>query len=423
MQAVIMAGGKGTRLAEVTKDIPKPMVPIAGKALLEYQIETLRECGVKRIILIVGYLGDVIRNHFGNGNGFGVDISYYTEETPLGTAGALSKIKEKLDQSFFLVFGDLFININYNRLFQFHQAKHAEITLFAHPNSHPYDSDIIITDEQDRVIGWSYKKEIRYTDYRNLVNAGIYVMNKTVADRIETIQSAKGEDKVDLEKEVIIPAISTVPFYAYHSTEYVKDIGTPDRMQKVTADFLHGICEKRNLKHKQKCIFLNRDGTIIKRVESLKTVEQVELEPDAADAIRQINESEYLAVVIVDQSAFAEGECIQDGINLIHNRMYTLLGREGAYVDALFYCPLHPDQNADIWKKAEDELSADLSLSWFIGDNETDMQTGLSTGLHTVLLRSDTPQKDKYNAISESVIADNLPDAVKKIFSGIITSK
>lgn len=432
MQAVIMAGGKGTRLASVTKDIPKPMVPIAGKALLEYQIENLKENGVDHIILIIGHLGNVIREHFGNGDGFGVNISYYEEQKPLGTAGALTRIKDRLDQTFFLVFGDLFININYDRFLKFHQSKHSEITLFAHPNSHPYDSDIIITGEDDRVTGWSYKKDIRTSDYKNLVNAGLYVVNKSAIDRIESVQTEKKDDKVDLEKEVIIPSIASASYYAYHSTEYVKDIGTPDRLNKVTADFLHGVCEQRNLKHKQKCIFLDRDGTINKHVGFLRTVELVELEPTAAEAIRLTNESEYLAVVITNQPVIARGECSFEEMERIHNRIHTLLGREGAYLDGIYYCPHHPDKgfegevpelkiNCDcrkpktgMLKQAEKDLNADLAHSWFIGDTTMDVQTGCNAGTHTIMLRSGDPKKEKYDVYPDSM-ADNLLDAIKKI--------
>lgn len=434
MQAVIMAGGKGTRLAAITKDIPKPMVPIKAKPLLEYQIENLKENGVDQIILIVGHLGDVIREHFGNGDRFGVRISYYMEESPLGTAGALAKIMDRLDTTFFLVFGDLFININYDRFLKFHQSKHAEITLFAHPNSHPYDSDIIITDEQDRVTGWSYKKDVRTSDYRNLVNAGLYVLNKTVVDTIEAVQQEKGEDKVDLEKEVIIPAISSVPIYAYHSTEYVKDIGTPDRLKKVTADFLNGVCEQRNLKHKQKCIFLDRDGTVNRYVGFLRTAEAVELEPTAAEAIRLINESEYLAVVITNQPVIARGECTPEELDGIHNRIYTLLGKDGAYLDGLYYCPHHPDKGFEgevpelkiecdcrkpktgMLKRAEKDFNADLANSWFVGDTTMDVQTGKNAGMHTIMLRSGDPKKERYDATPD-ILADDLLDAVKRILS------
>lgn len=434
MQAVIMAGGKGTRLASVTKNIPKPMVSINGKPLLEYQIENLKENGVQDIILIIGHLGDVIRNHFGDGSEYGIHIRYYVEETPFGTAGALAKIKEQLEKTFFLVFGDLFININYDRFLKFHQKKGALVTLFAHPNSHPYDSDIIIADENQRVTGWSYKKEVRTTDYNNLVNAGLYVMEKTAVNEIAKVQAAKDEEKVDLEKEIIIPLISKYPIFAYHSTEYVKDIGTPDRLIKVTADFQNGVCEKRNLKHKQKCIFLDRDGTINKYVGFLRKAKQVELEPDAAEAIRLINESEYLAIVITNQPVIARGETSFEELERIHNRLYTLLGKEGAYLDGLYYCPHHPDKGYEgevpelkfdcdcrkpkvgMLKRAAQDFNSDFANSWFVGDTTMDVQTGLNAGTHTIMIQSGDPHKEKYDVKPEFVAA-NLLDAVKQILS------
>lgn len=435
MQAIIMAGGKGTRLASVTKNIPKPMAPIQGKPLLEYQIENLKANGVDRIILIVGHLGDVIRNYFRNGEKHGVDISYYVEDSPLGTAGALAKIRDRLDETFFLVFGDLFLNINYYKFLQFHLEHHALVTLFAHPNSHPYDSDIVITDNESRVIGWSGKKDNRTTDYKNLVNAGLYVMQKDVADIIRAIQEQKGEDKVDLEKDLILPRIPVSMIYAYHSTEYVKDIGTPDRLNKVTADFLHGVCEQRNLKHKQKCIFLDRDGTINKYVGFLKSLDQVELEPTAAEAIRLINESEYLAIVITNQPVIARGECSVEELDRIHNRIYTLLGREGAYLDGLYFCPHHPNKGFEgevpelkidcncrkpktgMLQKAKLDYNMDLENSWLIGDTTMDVQTGINAGMHTIMLRSGDPKKERFD-VSPDLIANDLLDAVKRILSG-----
>lgn len=434
MQAVIMAGGKGTRLASVAKNVPKPMVPIKGKPLLEYQIENLKENGVQDIILIIGHLGNVIKDYFGDGSKFGINISYYVEETPLGTAGALAKITEHLEDTFFLVFGDLFININYDRFLKFHQEKKALITLFAHPNSHPYDSDIIIADDNQRVTGWSYKKEVRTTDYRNLVNAGLYVIEKAAVNEIAKVQAAKYVDKVDLEKEIIIPLISKYPIFAYHSTEYVKDIGTPDRLTKVTADFQNGVCEKRNLKHKQKCIFLDRDGTINKYVGFLRKVDQVELEPNAAEAIRLINESEYLAIVITNQPVIARGETTYDELETIHNRIFTLLGKEGAYLDGLYYCPHHPDKGFDgevpelkfdcdcrkpkigMLKRAEQDFNADLANSWFVGDTTMDVQTGINAGTHTIMLLSGDPHKEKYD-VKPDFLETNLYTAVKRILA------
>ena len=256
----------------------------------------------------------------------------------------------------------------------------------------------------------------------------------TFVDEIEKIQRFKGEDKVDLEKELIIPLIAISPIYAYHSTEYVKDIGTPDRLQKVTADYVNGVCEQRNLKHLQKCIFLDRDGTINKYVGFLRTADQVELEPRAAEAIRLINESEYLAVVITNQPVIARGECSFEELERIHNRLYTLLGQQGAYLDGLYFCPHHPDKGFEgevpelkfdcdcrkpkigMLKKAEADFNADLSNSWFIGDTTMDVQTGKNACMHTIMLQSGDPKKDKFN-VTPDVMAFDLLDAVKRILA------
>lgn len=427
MQAVIMAGGKGTRLASVTKDIPKPMVPIDGKPLLEYQIENLKNCGIRDIILVIGYLGDVIKEYFGNGKHFGVHISYFMEETPLGTAGALRELYDQLENRFFLVFGDLFLNIDFQRFETYHQSKQALVTLFAHPNSHPYDSDIVVTDENGCVTEWSYKNSERTEDYENLVNAGLYVVEREFVERLPLHQ------KTDLEKDVIVKKLDTKKIFAYRSTEYVKDIGTPERLNKVTADYRNGVCEHRNLRNKQKVIFLDRDGTINHYVGFLRTVDQVMLEPNAAEAIRRINESEYLAIVVTNQPVVARGECTFEELGRINKRLYTLLGKEGAYLDGLYFCPHHPDSGFSgevrelkidcncrkpkigMLQQAEIDFNADLSQSWIIGDTGVDVQTGINGGMRTILLSGGDPNKtQKYDA-KENYTASNLLEAVEYI--------
>lgn len=433
MQAVIMAGGKGTRLASVTKNVPKPMVEIDGKPLLEHQIENLKKSGVDNIILVIGYLGEVIQNYFGDGRKLGVRISYYVEETPLGTAGAIAELKNRIEENFILLFGDLYINVDFARFLKFHEEHDALITLFIHPNSHPYDSDIVVADKNDRVKGWSYKNTERTEDYPNLTNAGLYVMNRRVTDTVKTAQERKGVQKVDLEKDIITHLIAEGKIFAYCSTEYVKDIGTPVRLQRAEADILKEIPERRNLRNKQKAIFLDRDGTINKYVGFLRDVSQMEIEPQAAEAIRRINESEYLAIVITNQPVIARGEVTLDGLEKIHNRMYTLLGAAGAYVDGLYYCPHHPDKGFEgevselkidcgcrkpkigLISKAVSDFNIDLANSWFVGDTNIDVQTGINAGTHTVLLMSgDTDKKNKY-AVRPDLTAENLLDAIKQI--------
>lgn len=427
MQAVIMAGGKGTRLSSVITDIPKPMVPINGKPLLEYQVENLKEAGVTDIIIVVGYLGHVIQNYFKDGKKYGLKITYFIEEMPLGTAGALKYLKKQLKDNFLLVFGDLFININFERFYKYHIEKKGLATLYAHPNSHPHDSDILIVNNEKRVLEWSYKNSIREKEYKNLVNAGVYVLNKDLLQYIPDIQ------KVDLEKHILGPNLEKIPVYAYSCTEYVKDIGTPERLYKVEKDLSNGVCKQRNLKNKQKCIFLDRDGTINCHVGFLRQPEQLNLEINVAKAIQKINESEYLAVVVSNQPVIARGECSFETMEKIHNRLETLLGKEGAYLDDIYYCPHHTDKGFEgeipelkydcncrkpkigMLEKAAGEHNIDLSQSWIIGDTTVDIMTGKNAKMRTALILTGEAGKDKKFDVTPDIVGNDLLNCLQQI--------
>ena len=430
MRAVIMAGGKGTRLSSVLKDIPKPMVDFAGKPLLERQIDNLKENGITDIILVIGHLGEVIQSYFGDGKKFGVNIEYFIETEPLGTAGALYYLRERLTDDFILVFGDLYININFGRFYDYHKSKNARITLYAHPNSHPYDSDIIIADDDGKVTEWSFKNSERTDYYKNLVNAGVYVISPSALAKIPENR------KTDMEKDLIVPSVPEGGIYAYRCTEYVKDIGTPERLEKAAADFENGIAEQRNLKHKQKCVFLDRDGTVNKHVGFLNNAEQMELESSAAEAIRLLNASEYLVIIVSNQPVIARGECTFEELERIHNRMYTLLGHEGAYVDDLYFCPHHPDKgfegevaelkircdcrkpNTGMIERAVSEHNIDLANSWMIGDTTLDIQTGKNAGIKTALVLTGEAGRDGKYDVKPDTVRDDLSDCVKFILNG-----
>ena len=281
MEAVIMAGGKGTRLQSVAKDIPKPMIKILGKPLLEYQIDSLRESGIDNIILIIGYLGNIIQEYFADGTKFGVNIQYIIEEKPLGTAGALYYLKEKIQGDFVFVFGDLLLDIDWNRFVGFHKKNNGLITLYGHPNSHPYDSDVIVSDENNRVIKIEPKNIKRDFYYHNFVNAGIYCMSSIILDAV------KNPEKTDLEKKIITEEINKGRVYAYRSTEYIKDIGTPKRLNSAYQDIKNGLLKNKNLKNKQKAIFLDRDGTINVLNGFLSNIDDFEFLPGIAEAIKK----------------------------------------------------------------------------------------------------------------------------------------
>lgn len=400
MKAVIMAGGKGTRLQSVAKDIPKPMFPIGDKPILEYQIESLKRSGITEIIIIVGYLGDVIKDFFSDGSSFGVNIEYITEDIPLGTAGALYFLRGKISEDFFLIFGDLILDVDWKRFMDFHVASGGDITLFAHPNSHPYDSDVIVADDCDRVLRIEPKNIERDFFYRNCVNAGVYCLSNRILNKIEAPK------KIDLEKEIIRTAIEEGSVYAYRSSEYVKDMGTPDRLEAVTHDVESGLLNKRSLKNKQRAIFLDRDGTINVYRGLINKAEDFELLPNVSEAVRLINESGYLAIVVTNQPVIARGECTFEELSKMHMKLETLLGKDGAYIDDLYFCPHHPDSGykgeipelkikCDCRKpktgmllKAAEKFNINLKLSWMIGDTSRDVMTGVNAGMKTVLVNT-----------------------------------
>jgi len=426
MKTVIMAGGRGTRISSVASDIPKPMIKIGGMPVLEREIECLKGQGLTDIIITVSHLGQIICDYFGDGSKlspvtgkpFGVNIEYYFEKEPLGNAGALYKIKDKLSDDFLLLNADAIFDIDFQRFISYHKLKGGLVTLFTHPNSHPYDSGLIISDENGSVLKWLAKEDVRPEYYKNRVNAGLHVVSKKILDTpIDT-------PKIDLDRQLLKPLAGTGRMFVYDSPEYVKDMGTPDRYESVCRDFACGAVKAKNLINKQRAIFLDRDGTINKYVGFLKSTEEFELISGVSEAVKKINSSGYLAIVITNQPVIARGEVTFVELNEIHNKMETLLGRDGAYLDAIYFCPHHPHKgyegeipelkfDCDCRKpkpgmilNAAKDFNIDLSKSWMVGDGENDILCGKNAGCKTAFI-GQNPSAD--------VCGENLADCVDKI--------
>lgn len=397
MQVVILAGGLGTRISSVSSNIPKSMIDICGKPVLETQIECLRGQGLTDITLLIGHLGYVIRDYFGDGTRFGVSITYIEEKTPLGTAGALYYLRRSLAEPFLLLNGDLVFDVDFSRMLCRHRVTGALATILTHPNDHPFDSVLILTDAEGRITRWLHKEDPR-SDYRNRVNAGIHIIEPGVLNAI------KEPVKTDLDRDVLKPLVEKGGLFAYDSPEYVKDMGTPERYRLVCEDFAKGIVQAKNLSKPQRAIFIDRDGTINKHKGFITEPDQIELIPGAADAIRLINRSGSLAIIITNQPVIARGECTLAELEAIHCRLERLLGEQGAYVDDIFFCPHHPDRgfpgerpefkiDCDCRKpkpgllfQARDKYNINLAECWMVGDSQRDIEAGQTAGCRTVLV-------------------------------------
>lgn len=427
MKTVIMAGGRGTRISSVASDIPKPMIEIEGKPVLEHEIECLKGQGFCDIIITVSHLGNIIMDYFGDGSRFGVNIEYYFEKEPLGNAGALFKIRDRLTSDFLLLNADAVFDVDFRRFVEFHKSHGGLVTLFTHPNSHPYDSGLIIADDNGAVNKWLAKEDDRPTYYKNRVNAGLHVMSPKVLDMsgidakaVGTVGGDGKPFKVDLDRQLLKPLAGTGKMFCYDSPEYVKDMGTPERYYSVCADYKAGRVTGKNLKNKQRAVFLDRDGTINKYVGFLRNIDDFELIDGICEAIKKINESGYLAVVVTNQPVIARGEVTFRELGVIHNKMETLLGEKGAYLDAIYFCPHHPDKgfagerielkiDCDCRKpkpgmliKAAKDFNIDLSRSWMVGDGKNDIGAGKNAGCMTALIG------DTHEDLGQDVAASSL---------------
>lgn len=430
MKAVIQAGGKGTRISEITGDvIPKPMLEISGYPILYHQMMNLKKNGITDITVIIGHLGNVIKDYFGDGKQFGLNISYVEEDPqkPLGTAGSLYFLKDKLKENFVFLLADVFIDIDFEKMEQYHIANNADVTLLTHPNGHPFDSDLVV-EEGGVVKAFDYKSNHRTTyNYKNLVNAGVMIFSPSVFKYLTELR------KYNYEKDIIVPLINEGKVVSYKSSEYAKDMGTPERYRRVQEDYNSGICDAKNLANKQKAIFLDRDGTINEYVGFLRKEEDFRLIPGVSEAIKKINNSGYLAIVVTNQPVIARGEVTEEELEEIHKKMETLLGLDGAYIDDIYYCPHHPDKGFEgeipelkiecdcrkpktgMLEKAAREHNIDLSSSIMIGDSTLDIKMAENAGMQSVLLKTGQKGEDGKYEVSPTLIAEDLNDAINKI--------
>lgn len=436
-----MAGGRGTRISELFPGIPKPLIPIRDsdgveRPVLEWEIRSLVSQGFTDIIITVSHMADKIMSYFGTGKQQECKISYFVEDTPLGNAGALYKIRKEFQEPFLLLNADAMFDVDFSRMVEFHKQHGGLVTLFTHPNSHPYDSGIVIVDEKKSVTSWLTKEDPRPEFYKNRVNAGLHIIDPLILDQSGIDVNIVGQEdeqtgktfKVDLDRQLLKPLCGSGKMFAYDSPEYVKDMGTPERLYSVSADFKNGIVGAKNLRKPQKAIFLDRDGTINKYVGFLRNIDDFELLPGTIEAIKRINNSGWLAIVVTNQPVIARGEITVELLHLIHQKMETELGKAGAYIDSLYYCPHHPDKGFDgeieelkihcdcrkpkpgMLISAAKDYNIDLKTSWIIGDGKNDIAAGKNAGCHTALVGND-------KTIGADITVNSLLMAVEEILN------
>jgi histidinol-phosphate phosphatase family protein len=428
----ILAGGQGTRLRDRTGSLPKPMVPLLGRPLLDYQLDLCRLHGCSRVLLLVHHAHEAIREHVGDGSRHGIRVEYAIETTPRGTAGALRDGLSRLAETFLVLYGDTYLDIDLRRMREAHTQHGADATLFLHPNDHPQDSDLVEVDAKRWITALHPYPHSEHAEYDNLVNAALYVMRR---EGLESLIPREG--RADLAKDVFPQMLRAGRrLFGYISPEYIKDIGTPQRLDRVAADIQAGLPERLSTRALRSAVFLDRDGTLNEETDYVRTPDQLVLLPGAADAVRRLNHAGRLAVIITNQSVVARGDVTFAGLKTIHARLTHLLGARHAYVDGVYVCPHHPDRGfpgevpelkmvcscrkpaTGLVDEACRDLQIDRRTSWFVGDTTSDMETGRRAGTRTILVRSGHAGQDGRFPFQPDYVVPDIAAAVSWILDG-----
>jgi histidinol-phosphate phosphatase family protein len=429
-QLVILAGGKGTRLAERLHGLPKPLVDVAGVPLLERQILHAKGCGFDSVVLLVNHRAEIIEDFCRARADFGLNVCLIDDGEPKGTAGAVLAALPVLQDDFLVMYGDTLLNIDLGRFQAFHQARpDAAACLLVHPNDHPQDSDLVEVDASGVITGIHPYPHPAGADLANLVNAALYWVRKDAL-----LPWVEAHTPLDFAKDLFPLMIEAgQKLYGYATPEYIKDIGTPKRLDRAVADLASGRMSRSNLRSPQAAVFLDRDGVINKECGFLRSKEQFELLPGAAESIRRFNQAGLLVVVVTNQPVIARGECSEAELTDIHRRMETLLGAKGAYVDRIYFCPHHPDAGfagerpelkgpcacrkpeIGMLLAGQKELNIDFAQSWMVGDRTGDILAAKRAGVRSILVETGAAGLDGKHEVSPDYRAKDIGQACEII--------
>ena len=426
-QVVILAGGLGTRLAARTNGAPKPMATLVNSSIIQHQIRHCISLGFTSFAILSSYKSELLRYHIESMALHNVTIEFFVEDIAEGTAGALLRFAPLLQETILVLYGDTYLTVDLREFLNSHLrisgSEDFLATLLVHPNSHPHDSDLIVLDEDDWI-----KEIIPYPHpegkiYRNLVNAALYAINTRALEKQNLKHLQK--EKTDIAKDLFPNAIKNgYLLKAIHNRWFIKDCGTPERLDSV-ADLLSNSRAELTNMNARGVVFIDRDGCLNEEIGHITKPEQLKLLPEVAVGVQILNKHNIPVICVTNQPVIARGDATEDDLNQIHAKLEYELAKEGAFLNDILYCPHHPDSgfvgeigelkidcscrkpNVGMAFEASKKFKIDFSKSWMIGDTTSDIQFGKNLGMNTVLLRTGHCGRDRReNAIPDFIFDD-----------------
>jgi histidinol-phosphate phosphatase family protein len=395
-QAVILAGGRGTRLRPITDTRPKPMVEFHGKPFLEYIVEMLREQGFERILMLLGYLPEVIQDHFEDGARWGVEIGYSVTGADDLTAHRMKVAAGRLDPCFLLLYCDNYWPMRYDDMWETFAAADvpAMVTIYSNPDQYSRDSVRVGEDGYVEVFDRS-----RRTPGLRGVEISYALLRRSVLELLPT------EDAL-FEEAVYPPLVELGQLLAYVTDHRYYSVGSVERLPR-TERFLA----------RRPTVILDRDGVLNKRppqAQYVRSPEEFEWLPGAKEALRLLKEAGYQVVVVSNQAGIGRGAMTEADLARIHDRMKLEAAADGGRIDAVYYCPHDWDEGCECRKpkpgmlfSAQRDSDLDLTRTPFIGDDERDEEAAVAAGCPALLVSEETTLLD----LARNLVGDRVEEA------------
>lgn len=390
MQAIILAGGFGTRLQSVIHDIPKPMASVQGKPFLSYLLDQLNHFGFTKVVLSVGYKYEVIQEFYGSAYK-NLELVYAVENEPLGTGGAIwNAFQYTQDETVLVMNGDSVFLCDITKLLENHMKQKAMLTMALKESENFERYGTVVLNQENRIIGFKEKQFLN----KGILNTGIYIINRTILNNFDV------EKNFSFEKEILEKGKDRLFFVGKVFNSYFIDIGIPEDFFKANQYLAErtAIFDQKTFKNitSEWTLFLDRDGVINKQLvgDYVRNWSQFEFLPNVLDALKILAQKFSKIIIVTNQQCVAKGLVENSTIIDIHQKMKEEIEKHSGRIAAVFFAPNlssqnHIDRKPNIGMLLQAKNmfpNIDLQKSIMVGDSEIDLQFAKKAGIKSVFV-------------------------------------